>query len=171
VRRKTLVARHWVGRRQHGPEHERHRPRQLAEQQPRHRGDDQDGQHDEPDGEQPDAPGLRPQVARRRREGGRVQQRREEDEEHDVGLEHDLGCARDQCDARAGEDEEDGVGDPQLARQLGEQRDGQQQADEELDVVHAPGDFPARRVRSPRAAVCPVAAARPSPHRPSVSVG
>ena len=85
-----------VGRPDDRAEHERRLPAH-----PRHDrvGDDRDGRHrreHEADREQRERPHLGLELARRRVPAGRVQQRREEDEEHDVGIELEVGQRRDE---------------------------------------------------------------------------
>ena len=71
-------------------------------------------------------------------EGGAVQQRRQEDQQHDVRVELHGRHAGQEADHRAAEHERDRVGNAQQAREHGERGCGHQEAeDEQLDVVHA----------------------------------
>jgi hypothetical protein len=64
-----------------------------------------------------------------------VQQRRQEHEEHDVGLERDVRERGDQPDRQAADDQHDRVRDRGEVGQAHERGGGQQQDDEELEVA------------------------------------
>jgi hypothetical protein len=123
---------HGVRGRDDGPEHERGGPRK-PDHEVRDRRDGARGQEHEADGEQPDGAGMRPQVARRGREGSREQQRRDEDDEDDLRRQLHVGECRYQAHAHAAQDQEDRVGDAYRAGQLREQGDDAQEPDQELE--------------------------------------
>ena len=78
------------------------------------------------------------QVAQRREERGAVEQRRQEDEQHQLRVELDLRDAGHEADDGAAEHQRDRVGNPQYLGQHGEGHDAQQQAeDHEFRVLHA----------------------------------
>ena len=77
---------------------------------------------DEPDREQRDRADVPPKLAKRREERGRVQERRQQDEQHQIRLELDLGRVRHEAQRRASDREQDRIRD---AKELGrdQQRD------------------------------------------------
>ena len=97
-------------------------------------GGDRD-QH-EPDREQRDRRPVGLQLVRGDRDRRRVQQRREEDEEHDVGVELRRRQARDEADHQAAEHERDRVRDAAAQAEPRQHGDGEQQEDEQLDLGH-----------------------------------
>ena len=108
--------RHRVGRRDDRAERERDRPRQ-----PDHLvGDDGDrgrGDQHEPDRGQRDRPRAVAQAAQVGEERGRVQQRRQEDEQHQVGVERDLGDPRHQPEQQASDHQRDRIRDLEPVRE------------------------------------------------------
>ncbi len=114
----------------------------LGPAQPRHgrvgdEGDDGGSDEDEPDREQRQRPHHRPQLQRRGAPARRVDQRRQEDEEDRVRVEFDLGQAGDEGDRQAADDEHDRGGDLAVVGDADQQRRGQDQDQDRLDVVHA----------------------------------
>ena len=91
---------------------------------------DADGRdHDEPDREQSDRPGVGAEVAEGREEGGSVEERRQHAEQHQLRLELELGQPREEPEHEPAEHEQDRVGDPQRGRAREEGGDDRQQAE------------------------------------------
>jgi hypothetical protein len=103
-------------------------------------GDDRDGarggEH-EPDREQADRADVLAQLAQPGEERRRVEQRGQEDEQHEIRLELDVRDARDQPEPEASEHEEDRIRHVEHARRSDENRDGEQQAGEHQLRVRA----------------------------------
>jgi hypothetical protein len=94
-----------VRRRDHGAQHQARGQRQARDQP---RGDDSDddgGERHQAHGEQPDRPLVGPDPEVGRVERGRVQQRGQHEQEHDLRVERHLDDAGDQRRRQAGEDE------------------------------------------------------------------
>ena len=96
------------------------------------------------------------QVAQRGEVRRVEQQRRQEDEEHELRVELDVGHAGREADEAAADHEQDRVGHAEDARQRGQRGDrDQQEEDDELGVLHArehataspPGAGPGRLAR------------------------
>jgi hypothetical protein len=103
-------------------------------------GDGDRGHHDEHCGQQRDRPHVRAQLAQIGEEAARVQQRREEDHEHESGVEAHVWNAGQEAEHRAAEDQQDGVRDTGPRRHPAEDRHGQEEADDHgFEVVHPPG--------------------------------
>jgi hypothetical protein len=95
--------------------------------------------HDNADRKQGDRPGVAAQVAQRGEESGAVEQRREEDQQHQVRVQLQLRDARDVADSDAAEHEGDRVRHAQHARQHREARGAREQAEhDQLQMLHAP---------------------------------
>ena len=129
------------------------------------------------------------QLVRGDRDRGRVQQRRQEDEEDDVRVELGRRQARDEPDDQPAEHQRDRVRHAGAQAEAGQHRDGEQQEDEQLDLGHGtisllnvPRLVDARGLRCPlplvraRAALATLAARRdagrarrPTPRRRSTS--
>ena len=103
----------------------------------------------EANGERGDRTGARAQVAERGEEGGAVEERRQHAEEHELGLELDLGHPRDEPEDEPADDEQDGVRHAQRRRDDEHRRDRQDEA--ELDEPVA--DLQMHRRILPAAAV------------------
>jgi hypothetical protein len=103
-------------------------------------GDDRDRRHgheDERDREQRDRLGVSPQVAHGGEERGPVQERWEEDQEHEIRVELHGGNAGQEADHGAPHHQRHRVGHTDQARDHGEAGDGQEQPeDDQLDVLH-----------------------------------
>ena len=84
---------------------------------------------DERDREERERRQLGPQLARGGRVAGGVQQRRQEDEEHDVGLERDVRERRDEPDHQPADDQDDRVRDRGQVGHPHEGGGGEQQDD------------------------------------------
>jgi hypothetical protein len=74
--------------------------------------------------------------SRRGKEGGVVQERRQEDHEDHLGRNLEGGQARHEADSQPSEDQEHGVWDLQRSGQLREQGGGPEQKDQGLYSVH-----------------------------------
>ncbi len=120
-------------------EHEGRAPAQAGDDRVGDHGDGAGGEQDEDAGQQRHAGRVGAQVARGGEPAGRVQERRQEDEEDHVGRDLDLRHARQVADADAREHEQERVrdlqrtGDPHGSGGDGEQRE------QDLDVVHHRG--------------------------------
>ena len=74
-------------------------------------------------------------VVQRGEEGRRVEQRREHDDEHDVGVELHVGNAGDEAEGRAADDEQDRVGDLRVVGDDQQDRDrGQDREQDEVEM-------------------------------------
>ena len=119
-----------VGGRDDRAEHERRRPRQVVDEPVRDGGDTDHRRGDEPDREQGDGPEVRAQVAHRGEEGRRVEQRRQEAEQDDLGPELELGQTRDEREREPAQHQQDRVRNPQDGREDDEDPDAEEQPDE-----------------------------------------
>ena len=86
-------------------------PRKALDRRVRDDGDTHRRDDDEPDREEADRPHIGPQIAKRREERRAVEQRRQDAEEDELGLELELRHPRNEPDREAAEDEEDRVRD------------------------------------------------------------
>jgi hypothetical protein len=96
--------------------------------------DDRDRAHrrqHEADRQQRDRAHVAPQVVQVGEERGRVQQRRQEDHEHQLGLELDLGQAGHEAERQPAHDQHDRVRNVERARGRGQAGHGHEQADED----------------------------------------
>ena len=132
-----LRGRHGVGGRDDCAQNERLRPFQANNLV----NDDRDGGHrreNERDGEGGDRARVAAQLAHRREEGRAVQERREEDQEHDIRVELHGGNTGQESDHRAACHERDRVRNANHSGQHGEPSDREQKPeDDQLDVIHA----------------------------------
>ena len=139
-----------------------------------HGGDRGDRDQHEPDREQRDRRPVRLQLVRGDRDRGRVQQRRQEDEEDDVGVELGRRQARDEPDDQPAEHQRDRVRHAGAQAEAGQHGDGEQQEDEQLDLGHGTICLPnVPRLVDARGLLCPLpllraraALARSPPARP-----
>jgi hypothetical protein len=90
----------------------------------------------EPDGERCDRPQMSAKLAWRGKEGGVVQERRQEDHEDHLGRNLEGGQARHEADSQTSEDQEHGVWHLQRSGQLREQGGGPEQKDQGIYSVH-----------------------------------
>ena len=126
-----------VGRGDDGAERERGRPRHVGHERLDHDGDGAHRDQHEPDRLQRDRAQVAPQVVQVGEEGRRVEQRRQEDHEHELGLELDVRQPGHEAEHQPADDQHDRVGDVHRARGRAEDGHRDQEADEdELDVVH-----------------------------------
>ena len=151
--------RHGIGRPEDRAEHDRGLPRQAVDQLVRDPRDAERRRQHEPDCEQADRPRVAAQLAQVGEQRGRVEQRRQRDDEDEVGVEPDVGHPRDEREQRAADGQPDRVRD---ARDVGED---EQDADAEQD----PGERPleVRRERKDQAAHGRVSVATASAATPS----
>jgi hypothetical protein len=126
-----------VGRRHDGPEDGGDRPAESDRRvrDARHRRDRRD---DEPDREEEDGPDVPPVLAERRVHGLPVEERREEDEEHEVGLELDVRQAGDEAEAEPAEDQDDRIRNADADGERAEEHDGDEERDDDRLVRHRP---------------------------------
>ncbi|HET8592846.1 MAG TPA: hypothetical protein VFL56_04215 [Solirubrobacterales bacterium] len=125
-----------IGRRDDCAEHERHRPGQIHQLV----GDDRDrprGRQNQADRLEGDHPGIRAQAAQVGEEGGRVEQRRQEDEQNQVGIEDYLRHPGQEAQHQAAEDQGNRVRDldPVGERVQAGGRD-EQRCDDDLEIPH-----------------------------------
>ena len=100
-------------------------------------GDGPDRHEHQADRRHRDRAQVAAQRAQVREEGGRVQQRRQEDQEHQVGLELDLRHARHQPEHQPAEHERDRIGHRQPARDHVQARDRhEQRRQDDLEILH-----------------------------------
>jgi hypothetical protein len=78
----------------------------------------------------------RAQLQRRGAEARRMQQRRQEQQKDGLRLELDVRQARRQADRHAADDEDDRIRDRDEIGETNENRGGEEDRDEELDVAH-----------------------------------
>ncbi len=109
------------------PEHERDLPGHAGYELVRDCRDRAHRHQDETDAGDRDRPEVPAQIAEVREEGGAVEQRGQEDDEHDVRIEVHLGQAGDETEKRAADDEHDRVGDRKATRERAEAGDGNEQ--------------------------------------------
>src|SRR5439155_7378327 len=128
--------RHRVGGRDNGAEHEGGGPGDLGDERVGHGGNGADGQQHHNRAVPGDGPELRPEVAQRGGERGQVEQRRDEEEEERLRLQHDAGKAGDGGEGQAAEHEEDRVREVEPAGEDAEGGGDGQQDDGELQALH-----------------------------------
>ena len=127
--------RHRIGGCDDGADHEADGPGEAADQGVAHRSHREHRREHEAQGEQRDGPRIGAQVAQRGEEGGRVEQRRQEADEHDVRPQRVVRDARDEPDREAAEHEQDRVRDPQDRREHQQGRRGREQRPQDERVV------------------------------------
>ena len=123
-----------VGGRDDGAERERRRPAEADHAV----GDDGDGGHrhqHEPDREQADRPRVRAQVAERGEERGGVEERRQDADEHELGLELEGRDPRREPEREAAEHEQDRVGDSRPRREREQRCRRRQEAEQNCQVM------------------------------------
>ena len=116
------------------PQGECHGPRQVEHQMPRHRHQHRRDQH-EPNRRERQGAGISPQGVHLREERRDVQQRRQEDDQYQVGIELDLGQAGHEPQCQPTKDEDDRVRDADAAGNRVE--DGHRHQDPGEDDVEA----------------------------------
>ena len=121
--RKTADGGEGVGRADDRSESERRRPAQAGHQGVRHDRDEDHREQHQADRQADERDDVRPQVTDRRFGCGGEEQRRQEDEQHEVGLELDAGKARDESQPEPTEDEQRRIGHADPASDLVDDRD------------------------------------------------
>ena len=119
-----------IGRRHDGAQHERRLPRHAVDDLV---GDDGHAEHredHEADREQADLAQVVAQLAQRGEEGRGVEQRRQDDDQHDVGVELHVGDAGDEAQRRAADHEQDRIRDLPVVGDDEQDRDGAQHREE-----------------------------------------
>ncbi len=71
----------------------------------------------QPDREQRQRPHVPSKIAQRREECGRIQERRQDRDEHDIRSQRDMRDARNEADRQTAENEQDRIRDPQERRE------------------------------------------------------
>jgi hypothetical protein len=122
---------------EHGPEHERGRPRDSRDRVARDGGDDDRCREDEADREQRDGPHMIPNLADRRRRRCAEEQGGNEDGKRHVRIDRQLPDDRRERGRDAAHDHDDGHGQPHLSRQRREERRREKQPQEGLEPLHA----------------------------------
>jgi hypothetical protein len=97
----------------------------------RNRGDD-----DQADGQQQDWPQFPAEIPPRSVEGLDVEERRQEDEENEIGIECELRQIRNEADQKSAEDEKNGIRNGQPSREKPETEDESEEQDKDDCVVH-----------------------------------
>ena len=145
-----------IGGRHDGAQHEGRLPRHAVDELV---GDERHAHHredHEADGEQADLAEVVAQLAQRGEEGRGVEQRRQDDDEHDVGVELDVGDAGDEAQRRAADHEQDRIRDLRVVGDDEQDRDGAQHREEHEVQVGLRDHALTRRAASPP----------PAPRRP-----
>ena len=124
-----------IGRRHDGADHEADRPRQASDHGVADRGHHEHRREHEAHREQGDRPRIGAQVAQRGEEGARVEQRRQESDEHDVGPQRVVGHAGDEADGQPAEHEQDRIRDAQDRREHQQRRRRHEQRQQDQRVV------------------------------------
>jgi hypothetical protein len=125
-----------VGRADDRAEGDRHRPGEV-EGEVCDRADDDRGRQHQPDREQRDHPGVVAQGVEVGEESARVEQRRQEDQQHEVGVELDLRDPRHQAERQPAEHEDDRIRHlPPVGKRVQQRHRDQQSCDENLDLAH-----------------------------------
>ena len=125
-----------IGRPDDGTEGERARPAETRDDRVRDHGHDDHGEDHQPE-RQPDERGeVGAELADRRFDGGREQQRRQEDQQHQVGLERDPGQAGDQRQAEPTEDEQGWIWHADPTRDLEQDRDRHERGQDRAQDLH-----------------------------------
>ena len=119
-----------IGGRHDGAQHERGLPRHAVDDLVGDDGHAEHGEDHQADGEQADLAQVVAQLAQRGEEGGGVEQRRQDDDEHDVGVELHVGDAGDEAQRRAADHEQDRIRDLRVVGDDEQDRDGAQHREE-----------------------------------------
>ena len=142
-----------IGGRHDGAQHEGRLPRHPVDHLV---GDDRHAHHredHEADREQADLAQVVAQLVQRGEEGRGVEQRRQDDDQHDVGVELHVGDARDEAERRAADDEQDRIGDLPVVGDHEQDRDGAQHGEQhEVQVGLCDHAHPLCRVATASAA-------------------
>ncbi len=101
-----------------------------------HRRDGQRGGEGETHGKEGDRPNVAPQIARRKEESGRKENRWQQQRQHDLGLRFDARQARQETDAEAGDDHQDRIRHTDASGQQRDRRDYGEQKQDELEGFH-----------------------------------
>ena len=127
-----------VGRRDDGAENERRGPRHARDDRVREDGDRGCRHEDEPERERRDLTAVLPHDVGRRGDRFPIQQRREKDQQHEVGVELDLRQPRHEPEDEPAGNQRDGIGNVEALRQRNERDGDRQQRDEKpgLEINH-----------------------------------
>src|SRR6186713_44243 len=101
----------------------------------RSRGDRTGGEYDTTYRQQRNRPQVGFEFVPTHRDRGRVDDRREDQQEYDLWREFDVGDRGWEAECHSAEHQQDGCGDLQTDRDEGDDGDDDQEADEELDSV------------------------------------
>ncbi len=125
-----------IGGRDHRAQHERRRPRQPVDGRVRDPGNARGGAQHQAGREQADRALVGTQVAQRREERRRVEQRRQDAEQHHLRRDLDLGHARGKAEREAAQHQQDRVGhaQPRRGRKQRRERDQQRQRDGQIVI-------------------------------------
>ena len=127
----------WIGGRDNRAEHKSRAPAQIRDQRMRHDGDADGRRRDEADRECGDLDDVLPQVAKRCVEGRRVEKRRQDRNEHDVGRQRDRRDSRHKPERESAEHEQDRVGNPEVRGEHEQRRNRDQQRQQDQLLVRA----------------------------------
>jgi hypothetical protein len=126
-----------IGGRHHRAQHERRRPRHVGHEHVGHPRDRDHREQHEADRYEGERAQVGAQVAEVGEERRAIQEWREEDHEDHIRVEVHRFDARHEAEQRAADDEHDGIGDRQDARQGAEARDAHQDTrDQEFRLTH-----------------------------------
>src|SRR5262249_56945452 len=89
-------------------------------------------------GEGADRPEVLAQASNRSEVPGDIEERRQNDQKDDVGVDLDARDARHESEHQPTDDEKDRIGDPETARDGDERRHRNGKAQDELGLVHGP---------------------------------
>jgi hypothetical protein len=111
-------------------------PVESAEQPVGGRRDTSNGEGYESEGKKENADQVEFEIAPRGKPRGAVEERRKNDEEHEIGIERDTGNAGNEAEKKAGNDEDDGIGRLKFASEDSEDHYEQKKDEEDnLDFV------------------------------------
>ena len=125
-----------IGRGDDRAKHERAPPREVVDERVCDHGHAGGRDGDEADGQQPDRSRGRPQLAKGREEGRAVEERREDAEEDELGVELELRHAGDDPDREAAEDEQDRVRNAQRGGDREHRRHREDEAERDDSVLN-----------------------------------
>ncbi len=125
-----------VRRRNDGAERTAGGPGQGGQERVRDDGHDDRRAHHRADGQRQDADEVALELAERDEPRPVHEERRQEDREHQLGVERDLRQARNERERGTAHDERDGRGQPEAAREEVERDDREQHRDQELELGH-----------------------------------
>ncbi len=122
-----------IGRRDDGAQRRARRPRQRRQQPVRHHRDHHGGEHHRADRQRQDADEVPAQVAQWDEPGAIHQQRRQEDDEHQLRIERDERQTRHEGERRAADDQRDRRRQTQPVGEVVQRDDREQHRDQQFE--------------------------------------